>query len=57
LLPQQTPTALANLLTAVIEGRIRQYVRTEFAVKPTDHWPAQWAVLSQVLLKEKDLNA
>lgn len=57
LLPQQVPTSLANLLTAVIEGRIRQYVRTEFAVKPTDHWQAQWASLSQILLKEKDLNA
>ncbi|MEE3189481.1 MAG: nucleoid occlusion factor SlmA, partial [Pseudomonadota bacterium] len=33
LVPQQSPTALANLLTAVIEGRIRQYVRTEFSVR------------------------
>ena len=56
LLPQQSPTALANLLTAVVEGRIRQYVRTEFAVKPTEHWPAQWAALSQILLKEKSLE-
>ena len=56
LVPQQSPTALANLLTAVIEGRIRQYVRTEFSVRPTEHWPAQWASLSQILLQEKDLQ-
>ena len=56
LIPQQSPTALANLLTAVIEGRIRQYVRTEFSVRPTEHWSAQWASLSQILLQEKDLK-
>ena len=56
LVPQQSPTALANLLTAVIEGRIRQYVRTEFSVRPTEHWPAQWASLSRILLQEKDLQ-
>lgn len=56
LVPQQSPTALANLLTAVIEGRIRQYVRTEFSVRPTEHWPAQWASLSQILLQKKDLQ-
>jgi TetR/AcrR family transcriptional regulator len=56
LVPQQSPTALANLLTAVIEGRIRQYVRTEFSVRPTEHWAAQWASLSQILLQKKDLQ-
>jgi len=56
LVPQQSPTALANLLTAVIEGRIRQYVRTEFSVHPTEHWAAQWASLSQILLQKKDLQ-
>ncbi|MEK9711388.1 MAG: nucleoid occlusion factor SlmA [Thalassolituus sp.] len=55
LVPQQSASALANLLTAVVEGRIRQYVRTEFKVKPTEHWPAQWEALSSVLLQEKSL--
>ena len=36
LLPQRSAAASANLLTAVLEGRIRQYVRTEFATKPTE---------------------
>ena len=48
-------SALANLLTAVLEGRIRQYVRSEFADRPTEYWEQQWQLLSQVLLEEKTL--
>ena len=54
-LPQQSPAALANLLTAVVEGRIRQYVRTEFSARPTEYWDQQWAALQQILLKDKTL--
>ena len=54
-LTQQSPAALANLLTAVVEGRIRQYVRSEFSARPTEYWDQQWAVLQQVLLKDKTL--
>lgn len=43
--------ATANLLNALIEGRIRQYVRTEFSVSPTQHWPEQWALISHQLLR------
>ncbi len=43
--------ASANMLNAMIEGRIRQYVRTEFAVKPTAHWPEQWSLINQQLLR------
>lgn len=55
LLPQRSATASANLLTAVLEGRIRQYVRTEFATKPTEYWDQQWAGLKLILLQEKSL--
>lgn len=55
LLTQRSPAALANLLTAVIEGRIRQYVRTEFKTKPTEYWDQQWAGLKLILLEEKTL--
>lgn len=54
-LTQQSPAALANLLTAVVEGRIRQYVRTEFSARPTEYWDQQWAVLQQGLLRDKTL--
>jgi len=44
--------ASANLLNALIEGRIRQYVRTEFSVKPTQYWPEQWQLIRQQLLRD-----
>lgn len=43
--------ATANLLNALIEGRIRQYVRTEFSISPTQHWPEQWKLINQQLLR------
>ena len=51
----QSPAAIANLLTALIEGRIRQYVRTEFASKPTEYWEQQWKLLAESLVTEKTL--
>lgn len=53
LLPTQTCSAEANLLTAIIEGRIRQYVRTEFAHQPTTYWDEQWHQLRPTLLRAK----
>ena len=44
-----TPTATANLLLAVCEGRIRQFVRSEFKHSPTSHWSAQWLRLASSL--------
>jgi TetR/AcrR family transcriptional regulator len=35
----------AWLLLAVVEGRIAQFVRTDFGVSPVDGWDAQWALL------------
>jgi TetR/AcrR family transcriptional regulator len=40
------PMAIAaNLLLATAEGRISQFVRSEFKRKPTENWPDQWTVL------------
>ena len=40
------PTAVAaNLLLATAEGRICQFVRSEFKRKPTENWADQWLVL------------
>ena len=33
---------LANLLLAIAEGRIAQFVRSEFKQKPTKHFNEQW---------------
>ena len=55
--PQQTAGAEANLLTAVLEGRIRQYVRSEFELLPTRYWDEQWTMLQSTLLREKNLTS
>lgn len=39
------PAVASNLLLAVVEGRIAQYVRSHFEKKPTDHWEDQWGAL------------
>jgi TetR/AcrR family transcriptional regulator len=41
-----TVSAAANLLISTAEGRIAQYVRSEFKKSPTENWQAQWAVLT-----------
>lgn len=51
-LREQVRTALpvasaANLLMATAEGRICQFVRSEFRRKPTESWPEQWQVLTE----------
>ncbi|MGZ9896927.1 nucleoid occlusion factor SlmA [Shewanella gaetbuli] len=42
---------LANLLLAFAEGRISQFVRSEFKQKPTAHFDEQWTFIQQQLLR------
>ena len=46
-----SPTILANLLLASCEGRLMQFVRSEFKVSPLDNWEAQWDFFSKSLLE------
>ena len=39
----------ANLLMTFAEGKINQFVRSEFKRKPTDEWHVQWQVISRML--------
>lgn len=39
----------ANLLLALVEGRIAQFVRSDFGVLPTRAWDDQWAVATSGL--------
>lgn len=39
----------ANLLLAYVLGRWQQYARSGFVRRPTEHWPAQWAVMARAL--------
>lgn len=54
--PTQTVSAAANLLTVFLEGKIRQYVRSEFRLLPTAYWPEQWQMLSAQLLRDINLE-
>ena len=35
---------------ACAEGRIGQYVRSDYRKRPTEHWEDQWQLLSRDLL-------
>jgi TetR/AcrR family transcriptional regulator len=41
----------ANLMIAVVEGRIRQFVRSEFQRRPTENWQDQWPRLAAGLFR------
>ncbi len=54
--PSASPAAVANLLMASIEGRLLQYVRSEFKKSPLENWDIQWNFLSKNLLVPFQLN-
>jgi len=37
----------ANMMLALIEGRISQFVRSEFQRPPTENWSGQWQLISE----------
>ena len=43
------PVVGANLLLSLAEGRIGQYVRSDFERKPTTEWDAQWQIVREGL--------
>ncbi len=45
-----SPSVMATLLMASAEGRLMQFVRSEFKRLPTQHWDEQWQVLSRDML-------
>lgn len=47
-----TVTSTAGLLLAVVEGRISQYVRTDFRQLPTGNWQEQWQLLGGGLFRQ-----
>ncbi|WP_369798838.1 TetR family transcriptional regulator C-terminal domain-containing protein, partial [Alcanivorax sp. HI0033] len=49
-----TPTITANLLLAVVEGRIAQFVRSGFKARPSQDWQTQWELLVPTLFRDQD---
>ena len=39
----------ANLMVTMVEGKIRQYIRTDFTATPMSQWHDQWPVIQQTL--------
>lgn len=48
---RSTPTVTANLLLAVAEGRIAQFVRSGFRETPTRDWNEQWQLIREVIFR------
>lgn len=42
----------ANLLLAAAQGRVGQYVRSDFSQRPSEGWTEQWQLLSDGLFRE-----
>jgi len=49
--------ALANLLMAAVEGRIGQFIRTEFKALPVHNWDLQWSILERSIFIDSSTNA
>jgi TetR/AcrR family transcriptional regulator len=47
--PQLETQIAANLMMAAAEGRISQFVRSDFARLPTQNWEVQWQALSRAI--------
>ncbi len=45
-----SPSVLANLMLATAEGRLVQFVRSEFKQSPLENWDTQWEYLSRSML-------
>jgi TetR/AcrR family transcriptional regulator len=41
--------ATANLMLSTVEGRISQFVRSNFEQKPTQDWELQWQIISMTI--------
>ncbi|EKF74336.1 division inhibitor protein [Alcanivorax hongdengensis A-11-3] len=48
---QASPTITANLLLAVVEGRIAQFVRSGFKQRPGQDWQEQWQLIEPTLFR------
>ncbi len=50
--PRLDVQTTANLMLSVAEGRISQYVRSDFTRLPTTQWNEQWNILQQTLFQK-----
>ncbi len=55
--PCLTETAASNYLVSYAEGRINQFVRSQFQRSPTEYWPEQWSQLMTGFFREAVANS
>jgi TetR/AcrR family transcriptional regulator len=46
-----TAGASANLMLSAAEGKVRQFVRSDFRKKPTEQWQEQWPRLAEGIFR------
>lgn len=56
MLPQLPVVAAANLLVALVDGRMAGFVRTGFRRRPTENWQEQWQLIAQGFLISRDFQ-
>jgi len=42
----------ANLMLVCVEGRISQYVRSDFKTSPNDNWTEHWALITSAIFEQ-----
>ena len=47
-----TPAIAAVLMINLVEGKISQFVRSEFKQRPTQHWQQQWSLVAEKLFEQ-----
>jgi TetR/AcrR family transcriptional regulator len=55
--PQLPVAAAANLMIALVDGKIVEFVRSGFKRSPTESWQEQWGLIAQGLLQPATLPA
>lgn len=48
---RMSPAVTSNLLLTFVEGKISQFVRSDFQQKPTEQWSEQWLYINQDLFR------
>ena len=47
-----TPAIAVDLMINLVEGKISQFVRSEFKQRPTQHWQQQWSLVAEKLFEQ-----
>ena len=47
-----SPAIAVDLMINLVEGKISQFVRSEFKQRPTQHWQQQWSLVAEQLFEQ-----